>query len=98
MAAEHRVTLPPALRSLVEAGGALVRRSSSGRFALGRTADLVPEDAVPPELAAWPGRLAKARAEVCEPIPFKDVEKALKGAWGGRRGRCWSRSNASRWR
>lgn len=81
MAAE-RVTLPPALRSLVEAGGALVRRSSSGRFMLGRAADLVPADAVPPELAAWPPRLEKLRAEVATPIAFKDVEKALKGAWG----------------
>jgi ABC1 family protein len=80
--AADRVTLPPALRSLVEAGGALVRRSSSGRFALGRLADLVPQDAVPPELAAWPGRLAKAKADVATPIAFKDVEKALKGAWG----------------
>lgn len=80
--AADRVTLPPAVRSLVEAGGALVRRSSSGRFALGRLADLVPEDAVPPELAAWPPRLARTRAEVATPLSAKDVEKALKGAWG----------------
>jgi hypothetical protein len=46
--------LPPALRSLLEAGGALVRRSSSGRVALGRTAALVPPDAVPAALAGLP--------------------------------------------
>lgn len=82
MAASDRVSLPPALRTLVEAGGALVRRSSSGRFALGRLAPLVRQDAVPPALGAWPQRLEAARAEVTAPIPFKDVEKALKGAWG----------------
>jgi hypothetical protein len=81
MAAE-RVSLPPALRTLVEAGGALVRRSSSGRFALGRAAALMEEDALPGALRAWPARLEAARAEVAEPLAFKDVEKALKGAWG----------------
>ncbi|HET6505453.1 MAG TPA: AarF/UbiB family protein [Baekduia sp.] len=80
--AADRVTLPPALRTLVEAGGTLVRRSSSGRFALGRTAALVEEDALPGALRAWPARLERARAEVATPIAFKDVEKALKGAWG----------------
>jgi ubiquinone biosynthesis protein len=80
--AADRVDLPPALRALVEAGGALVRRSASGRFALGRLAALVPEDAVPSALEAWPARLERARAEVATPIAFKDVEKALKGAWG----------------
>lgn len=82
MAAPDRVTLPPALRTLVEAGGALVRRSSSGRFALGRLAPLVDEDLVPAALGAWPARLEAARAEVTVPIAFKDVEKTLKGAWG----------------
>lgn len=81
MAAE-RVSLPPALRTLVEAGGALVRRSSSGRFALGRAAALVEEEALPGALRAWPKRLERARAEVATPIAFKDVEKILKGAWG----------------
>jgi ABC1 atypical kinase-like domain len=81
-ASSDRVSLPPALRTLVEAGGTLVRRSSSGRFALGRVAALVDEDAMPPALAAWPARLEKARAEVAQPLKLKDVEKALKGAWG----------------
>lgn len=81
MAASDRVSLPPALRTLVEAGGALVRRSSSGRFALGRAAALVDEDLVPRALAAWPARLEKARADVARPIAFKDVEKTLKAAW-----------------
>ncbi|MCW2986798.1 MAG: hypothetical protein JWR63_4368, partial [Conexibacter sp.] len=33
-ARKNRPALPPALRSLLEAGGALVRRSASGRVAL----------------------------------------------------------------
>jgi predicted unusual protein kinase regulating ubiquinone biosynthesis (AarF/ABC1/UbiB family) len=82
MVNEHRIDPPPALRALVEAGGALVRRSASGRFMLGRLAALVPEDAVPSALAVWPARLERAREEVATPIAFKDVEKALKGAWG----------------
>jgi predicted unusual protein kinase regulating ubiquinone biosynthesis (AarF/ABC1/UbiB family) len=74
--------LPPALRSLLEAGGALVRRSSSGRVALGRTAALVSEDAVPATLRGLPAELERARAAAATPIAFKDVEKLLKGAWG----------------
>jgi hypothetical protein len=77
-----RPALPPALRSLVEAGGALVRRSASGRVALGRAAALVAEDAVPPGLAHLPGELEAARVKVARPVAFKDVEKTLKEAWG----------------
>jgi predicted unusual protein kinase regulating ubiquinone biosynthesis (AarF/ABC1/UbiB family) len=80
--AAHRTALPPALRSLLEAGGALVRRSASGRVALGRAAALVPPDAVPPALAQLPAQLEDARAAAATPIAFKDVEKVLKGAWG----------------
>src|SRR5215218_4947718 len=74
--------LPPALRSLLEAGGALVRRSSSGRVALGRTAALVPDDTVPAALRGLPAELERARAAAATPIAFKDIEKLLKGAWG----------------
>jgi predicted unusual protein kinase regulating ubiquinone biosynthesis (AarF/ABC1/UbiB family) len=80
--AASRPALPPALRSLLEAGGALVRRSSSGRVALGRTAALVREDMVPPALAKLPGELERAREAAATPVAFKDVEKVLKGAWG----------------
>ncbi len=80
-------TLPPALRSLLEAGGALVRRSSSGRVALGRAAALVPADAVPRALAKLPAELERARAAAATPVPFKDVEKLLKSAWGSPHGK-----------
>jgi hypothetical protein len=79
--------LPPALRSLLEAGGALVRRSSSGRVALGRVAPLVAADAVPAALHGLPAELERARAAASTPIAFKDVEKLLKGAWGSPHGK-----------
>jgi len=80
-------TLPPALRSLREAGGALVRRSSSGRVALGRAAALVDADAVPATLRGLPAELARARIAATTPIAFKDVEKILKSAWGSPHGK-----------
>jgi predicted unusual protein kinase regulating ubiquinone biosynthesis (AarF/ABC1/UbiB family) len=79
--------LPPALRSLLEAGGALVRRSSSGRVALGRAAPLVAADAVPAAMRGLPAELERARAAAATPIAFKDVEKLLKGAWGSPHGK-----------
>ncbi|WCB96777.1 hypothetical protein DSM104299_05545 [Baekduia alba] len=82
MAAPEKPALPPALRSLLEAGGALVRRSSSGRVGMGRAAALVSEDAVPRALRKLPATLEAARAEAARPLAFKDVEKLLKSAWG----------------
>jgi predicted unusual protein kinase regulating ubiquinone biosynthesis (AarF/ABC1/UbiB family) len=82
MAAASKPALPPALRSLLEAGGALVRRSSSGRVGLGRAAALVSEDAVPRAMARLPAELEAARVAAAEPLALKDVEKALKSAWG----------------
>jgi hypothetical protein len=79
--------LPPALRTLLETGGAIVRRSSSGRVALGRSAALVAPDAVPAVLAGLPAELERARAAAATPIAFKDIEKVLKGAWGSPHGK-----------
>lgn len=62
--------LPPALSALLDAGTALVRRSSSGRVALTRALQLLPED------------LRRTPVAVPEPLAFKDVEKLLKSAWG----------------
>src|SRR4051812_9939860 len=84
MAASRKTALPPALRSLLEAGGTLVRRSSSGRIALGRAAALVPADVVPRAMARLPEELEAARADAATPLSFKDVEKVLRGAWGGK--------------
>src|SRR4051812_29879837 len=87
MAAPEKPALPPALRSLLEAGGALVRRSSSGRAALGRAAALVREDAMPAALRRLPQQLEAARAEASVPVKAKDIEKVLKDAWGAAPGK-----------
>jgi ABC1 atypical kinase-like domain len=87
MAAPEKPALPPALRSLLEAGGALVRRSSSGRVALGRAAALVREDAMPAALRRLPQQLEAARAEASVPVKAKDIEKVLKDAWGAAPGK-----------
>jgi hypothetical protein len=79
--------LPPALRSLLEAGGTLVRRSSSGRVALGRAAAHVTDDMMPPALAGLPAELERARVAVATPVAFGDVEKLLKSAWGSPHGK-----------
>jgi hypothetical protein len=62
--------LPPALSALLDAGTALVRRSSSGRVALHRALELLP-----------PG-IRRAPLRDPDPVPFKDIEKVLKSAWG----------------
>jgi hypothetical protein len=75
-------TLPPALRGLLEAGGALVRRSSSGRVALARAADVVPADALPAVMGRLPSELGAAHREATTGWAFKEVERVLKSAWG----------------
>lgn len=62
--------LPPALSALLDAGTALVRRSSSGRVALHRALAVLPEE------------VRRAPLRDPEPVAFKDVEKVLKSAWG----------------
>jgi predicted unusual protein kinase regulating ubiquinone biosynthesis (AarF/ABC1/UbiB family) len=62
--------LPPALRALLDAGTALVRRSSSGRVALTRALQLLPDD------------VRRTPVAEPEPVAFKDIEKILKSAWG----------------
>ncbi len=69
-----------AIRALANAGLALARKSSSGRMALARVAEiadpaLLPakiRDVAAEELASW--RVT--------PEPLKDVEKLLRSAWG----------------
>jgi hypothetical protein len=71
----------------VEAGGALVRRSSSGRVGLARAADVVPVGALPKAMGRLPAELDAAHAAATEPVPAKDVERVLTSAWGAAPGK-----------
>jgi predicted unusual protein kinase regulating ubiquinone biosynthesis (AarF/ABC1/UbiB family) len=71
--------LPAALRALLETGGALVRRSSSGRVGQARAAPLVDPAALPTAMRRLPAALEAARAESCVPLEAKHVQGALKG-------------------
>ncbi|HEU4975794.1 MAG TPA: AarF/UbiB family protein [Baekduia sp.] len=75
------LSLPPALRTLLEAGGGLVRRSASGRVGMARAHAVIAADAVPVALAALPPRLAEARETACTPMRLRDVERILGEAW-----------------
>ena len=79
----RRTQLPPALRTLVDVGGSLVRQSSSGRVALARAAGVVPAAALPAPLReGLAAELAAAREASLEPLEFKRVERTLRDAWG----------------
>lgn len=73
--------LPPAVRALLDAGGTLLRQSSSGRMALGRAAAVAPHDALPRALRGLPKVLQEAHAEASQPLKAKEIERILKGAW-----------------
>jgi ubiquinone biosynthesis protein len=78
----QREQLPRALVALGEVAGQLVRRSSSGKVALARLADVLPPGAIPDAIRGEVvSRLASAREEVLVPLAFKQVEKTLKSAW-----------------
>lgn len=77
-----RVNVPPTIRALVEAGVALSRSSRSARTALAHVGAAIDPALLPRELRKGVGaELATAVATV-EPMAAKDVEKALKSAWG----------------
>jgi hypothetical protein len=69
--------LPAALRALLDAAGAVVRRSATGRVALARAAALVDPAALPGGPAELPAPLAGARAAACTPLDPGDVRRRL---------------------
>jgi len=69
--------LPGAVRALIETGGALVRRSSSGRVALARAAPLVDPEALPRAMAGLPAQLDAAREDACVPLDAMQARRAL---------------------
>ena len=77
-----RTDVPPALRALLDVGGALLRQSANGRLLLGRTAGIVAPEVFPEALAPLEAALDRARVKGSEPLAPKQVEKALRGAWG----------------
>lgn len=69
--------LPPALRTLLDVGAVLLRRSASGQVLLGRAAGAAAPAALP-----WVERsLAQARTAVSTPLAPRTVEKTLRVAW-----------------
>jgi predicted unusual protein kinase regulating ubiquinone biosynthesis (AarF/ABC1/UbiB family) len=75
--------LPAALAAVVDAGLAVVRRAPSAQVMIARSGGIVEPAALPvafrEELFA---EIDAAVAATCVPLPFADVEKALKAAWG----------------
>ena len=72
-----------ALRSLADTGLKLARGTTSARLAAAGLRDLVDPQALPPEVRdRVVDELEKAHAQATRPMPFKDIEKALKDAWG----------------
>jgi ubiquinone biosynthesis protein len=74
---------PPALRALLDTGASLARRSASGKLLFGRLAGVVHADLLP-EAVRDPVRaeLESALEQTATRIDAKQVERALKGAWG----------------
>src|SRR5437868_2490028 len=79
---------PPAgalgrLDALFDAALMLVRSAPSGRLALARLAEAIEPEWLP---GIWRERLAgdlqAAHAAMTEPMRFRDVERALRSAWG----------------
>jgi len=70
--------------ALIQVGMRLARSAPSGRIALARVALSIEPEWIPrPWGDTIAAELEAARAEAMQPIPFRDVERALRGAWGG---------------
>ncbi len=78
-----RLDFPPALRTLVDVGAGLLRRAPSAQVAIARAAGVVDAATLPPELRpAFEREVAAARDAVGGPVSKRDVERALREAWG----------------
>jgi predicted unusual protein kinase regulating ubiquinone biosynthesis (AarF/ABC1/UbiB family) len=63
----------------------LARSAPSGRFALARAALSIEPEWIPrPWGDSLAAELKAALADACEPLPFRDIERALKTAWGAK--------------
>ncbi len=71
--------------ALIQVGLRLARSAPSGRVLLARTAIAIEPEWIPrPWGDTIAAELDAARADACEPIPFRDIERALRSAWGGK--------------
>lgn len=72
-----------ALRALADSALRLARGTTSARLALAGLRDVVDPATLPPELRARAvEEMEHAHTEATQALPFKDVEKALRDAWG----------------
>jgi ubiquinone biosynthesis protein len=77
-----RSELPPAVAALVDAGLALIRRAPSARIAIVRGGEVLEPEAMHPVVRETVEREVAAASSILEPLAARDVEKALKSAWG----------------
>jgi predicted unusual protein kinase regulating ubiquinone biosynthesis (AarF/ABC1/UbiB family) len=87
------VSSPPAMAdeafrridALIQVGMRLARSAPSGRVLLARIAQAIEPEWIPrPWGDTITAELEAAHRDACRPIPFKDVERALRSAWGGK--------------
>lgn len=72
-----------ALRSLADTGLKLARGTTSARLAVAGLRDLVDPAVLPPQIKERAvAELERAHEQAARPMAAKDVEKALKDAWG----------------
>ncbi len=80
MATEPR---PEALRALADTGLRLARGTTSARLALAGLRDAIDPATLPPRLRERiVAEMERAHAETTTALAFKEIEKALKDAWG----------------
>jgi hypothetical protein len=77
-----RSELPPAIAALADASFGLVRRAPSARIAIVRGGEVLEPEALHPAVREVVEQEVAAASAICAPLSAKDVEKALKDAWG----------------
>src|SRR5215210_138467 len=78
--------VPPALAAALGPLATMLWRSPTGKLVLGRAAGAFHPEVVPPELAGVEAALAQARFETAPPLSKRQVERALRAAWGAQPG------------
>jgi ubiquinone biosynthesis protein len=77
-----RSELPPAVAALADAGLGLARRAPSARIAIVRGGEVLEPEALHPAVREVVEQEVAAASAICTPLSARDVEKALKEAWG----------------